>query len=113
MDVELDKERSEFITQKLAPLARLVPESNMVSFDVVVRKVKRNWRGEQYCVSVRMSTQDKKYYAIANETYLEKAFSKVRNELRKAISKSYKSKEYSLPSMQRFIKERQYLELFA
>lgn len=99
--------------KKLAPLARLVPESDGVHFDVVIRKVEDGWFTERYCTSVRMSTASEKYYAIATEAYLEKAFSKVREDLRRSISKTYKAKEYGRTPMQRYIKERQYLELFA
>jgi len=113
MNVELTKERNSLITQKLAPLARLVPESDEVDFDVVIRKVSKSWMGERYCISVRMSTASEKYYAITSEPYMEKALVRVREDLRKSISKHYRSKEFSLERMQRFIRERQYLELFA
>lgn len=113
MNVELTKERSDLITHKLAPVARLVPDSDDTHFDVVIRKSDNRWMGERYCVSVRLSTASEKYYAIANEAYLERAFSKVREDLRRSISKTYKSKEHTLSRMQRYVRERQYLELFA
>ena len=113
MDVELTKERRSVITQKLAPLARLLPNAKQVEFDVVIRKIYKTWGGERYCVSVRLSTEEDKYYSIATEPYLEKSFSKVREELRKTISKSYRVQAKNILTMQRFIKERQYLELFA
>lgn len=113
MNVELTNDRISLITQKLSPLSRLVPSSEKVVFDVVIRKMRKPWQGERYCVSVRMSTTSDKYYAIANEAYLEKTFSRVREDLRKAISKTYQAEEAKLSKMQRFVRERQYLELFA
>jgi len=113
MNVELNKERNDLITRRLAPIARLLPESNDVHFDVVIRKVDTSWMGERYCVSVRLKAASETYYAISNETYFERCFARVRDELRRSISKSYKTKEQSMKPMRRFIKERQYLELFA
>lgn len=113
MNVELTSDRKNLITQKLAPVARLTPEAEGVVFDVVIRRMRKPWQGERYCVSVRMSTTDEKYYAIASEAYLEKSLARVRDDLRKAVSKTYHAQELQLSKMQRFIRERQYLELFA
>jgi hypothetical protein len=113
MNVELTKERKSLITQKLIPLARLTVGDQPASFDVVIRKVSKSWLGVRYCVSVRMSTETNKYYAIASEPYIEKAVSAVRSDLRKSISKRYKAVEFSTERKQRFVRERQYLQMFA
>ena len=113
MNVELTEEHYSLITKKLAPLARLVSDEKGVQFDIVLRKIHKKWSGERYCISVRMSTATQKYYAITTERYFAKAFSSIREDLRKSISKSYKAEERSASRMQRFIRERQYLELFA
>lgn len=113
MNVELNNDTLSVLTQKLAPIARLVPQSDAVVFDVVIRKMRKPWQGERYCVSVRMNTTANKYYAIASEPYLERSLSRVREDLRKAISKTYQTEEARLSKIQRFVKARQYRELFA
>lgn len=112
MNVELSNDHIDLIAKKLAPLARLMGDDARVHFDVVLRKIKKRWSGERYCVSVRMKAGTDSYYAVAFESYLEKAFSSARDDLRKAISKTYKAEQFREPKMQRFLRERQYLELF-
>lgn len=112
MNVELTDEQSKLITRKLAPLARLAPDSE-VRFDVVIRTMKRTWMGTRFCVSVRLNTGIEKYYAVARDPYLAKALSSLRHDLRRSVSKAYRVEEEQQRPRRRYLTERQYVELFA
>lgn len=113
INVELTDAQVSLITRKLAPLARLLPSQDDVRFDVVLRRLKRRWSGDMYCLSVRMIVPTHTYYAVATEQYFARAFTKVREDLRRSVSKHYRADEYNTRRMQQFMRERQYLELFA
>lgn len=113
VNVELTKDRADIITQKLAPLSRLVAEPGSVTFDVVIRCMHKKWVGNRYCVSVRMSTPNNHYYAVASEGYLNKSLARVRNDLRKSISRSYSLSEGPFTNLKQYITERNYREMLA
>lgn len=113
VNVELTTELKNKITQKIGPLARLVAEPGDVTIDVVLRRMKQTWSGDQYCVSVRMSTAGKKYYAVAGEAYLSRSLIKVRDDLRRSVSRSYQTSESGFETVKKYINERFYKELLA
>lgn len=113
VNVELTKEDSSAITQKLAPLSRLVTDQDGVVFDVVIRNMKRGWFKGQYCVSVRMRTARRKYYAVASGAYLTKALSKVRDYLRRGISNEYQTENTEFDVIKKYVNEMYYKEIVA
>lgn len=112
MNVELTHDQSQLITQKLAPLARLAPDLS-VRFDVVLRISRTAWAGTRFSVSVRMTTNDDKYYSVVRDAYLGKAFSAIRDDLRRSISTGYRVQELQKRTRQQYMTERQYATLFA
>ncbi len=113
VNVELTRERKDLIMHRLAPLARLVAESGDVNFDVVIRKMSRRFMGDKFCVSVRMTTPSNKFYAVAGEYYLNKSLSRVRDDLRRSISRDYRTEVNSFAAVKDLFREQQLKELLA
>jgi len=111
MNVELTPQDHKMIEARLAPLSRLAGGSD-TSFDVVLRQMRQQSGMPKYYASMRFTAGDKKYYAVASDVFLTKAVSKMRDDVRRSISKQYRSAEFHEDRMQRYLRERQYVELF-
>lgn len=100
-NVELTDERRSLITRKLAPLARFLVHEGEVSIDVVMRRIRTRLGGTMYYLSVKVTTPSGAYLAVASETHLAKALTKVRETLRKSISRGSSAIEYGVRKARR------------
>lgn len=85
--IELNPERRALITQKLAPLGRLLVHEREVSMDVVIRRVESQMTGGMFYVSVKLATDNGTYMAVSTGHYLTRALTEVREYLRRSISR--------------------------
>lgn len=93
-NVELTEERKNLIIQKLAPLSRYLRGEEDIDIDIVMRRVRVDFGGDMYCISVKVTTPSDIYMGVATEHHLEKALTRVRETLRRAISKGASVVEY-------------------
>lgn len=85
--IELNPERRALITQKLAPLGRLLVHEHEVAVDVVIRRVESQMTGGMFYVSAKLATDQGSYMAVATSHYLTRALTEVREYLRRSISR--------------------------
>ena len=64
--------------------------------DVVLRQVRAHFGGDMYYVSVKVTTPNDMYIAVATEHNLGKALRRARETLRKSISKGASVFDYEL-----------------
>jgi ribosome-associated translation inhibitor RaiA len=86
-DIELTSLRESLIAQKLAPLARLLPDEREVTFDVILRRVPVTFGGYMYYVSVKLTTERGEFLSAATAHYLTRALNAVRESLRRTLSR--------------------------
>lgn len=85
--IELNPERRALITQKLAPLGRLLVHEREVKVDVVIRRIESQMTGGMFYVSAKLATENGTYMAVSTGHYLTRALTEVREYLRRSISK--------------------------
>ena len=95
-NVELTDERKSLISRKLSPLSRFLVHEPDVLIDVVMRRVRMRLSGDRYYLSVKVATPTDTYIAVADERHLTKALTKVRETLRKSISRGASVVDYEL-----------------
>lgn len=95
-NVELTEYSQQLISTKLLPLARYLQYEPELRLDVVLRKMRSSFRGDVYCVSVKLMTPRDTFVAVANERHLPKALTRVRETLRRSISKGSSLSQYQL-----------------
>lgn len=93
-NVELTNERRSLISRKLSPLSRFLVHEEDVAIDVVMRKVRAQFTGDTYYVSVKVNTANDAYIAVAHEHHLAKALTSARESLRRTISRGASVMEY-------------------
>jgi ribosome-associated translation inhibitor RaiA len=97
-NVELTSGRRALIIRKLTPLGRLLQADEAGQFDVVLRRERHRFGGTKYYLSVKLCSGGDVYHAVAIEPRLEKALSKTRDILKRALKKSDVHSEYALRS---------------
>lgn len=85
--IELNPERRALITQKLAPLGRLLVHEREIKVDVVIRRVESQMTGGMFYVSAKLETENGTYMAVSTSHYLTRALTEVREYLRRSISR--------------------------
>jgi ribosome-associated translation inhibitor RaiA len=86
-NLELTNERQALITQKLAPLRRLLVHEQEAVIDVMVRRIRGTLANEKFYVSLRLQTDQGSYMAVASHHYLTRAITDARDSLRRNISR--------------------------
>ena len=95
-NVELTNERRGLISRKLMPLSRFFVHESDVRIEVVLRKVRMRLSGDIYYLSLRVSTPNDVYMAVANEHQLARALEKARETIRRSVSKGASVANYQL-----------------
>ena len=104
-NLELTDERQALITQKLAPLRRLLVHENEAAIEVVLRGVHGPWPGETFYVSTRLITDNGTYMAVASHRYLTRALTEVRDVLRRNISRGASVEQYRVSKRAELLEE--------
>ena len=86
-NLELTDERRALISQKLAPLRRLLVHEEEAAIEVVLRSVRGSFARETFYVSVRVVTERGTFMSVASHRYLTRALTEVRASLRRNISR--------------------------
>lgn len=85
-NVELTKEYKVLINKKLLPLARFLKGQGEINVDVVVRKTSFHQMQSAFFVSLKVTTDNDTYMAVAMKPNLSSALVTARSMLRRSIS---------------------------
>ena len=94
-NLELTNQVKSLITQKLAPLGRLLVHEREVKVDVTIRRIESAVGVDSYYVSTKLTTDRGSYMAAATGLYLTKALVLARESLRRSISKGASVETYN------------------
>lgn len=94
-NLEEGEKLANIVDQKLAPLAKLLPENVSVTCDVEFEKVSPHQHGKIHRVEANLNVDGVLHRADAVEESFEKAIDEVRDELNKKLRRS-KDKSKSL-----------------
>lgn len=90
-NVELTPKRRDLLKTKLFPLCRYLGEDASIAyFDVVIRYERSKVSGDQFYVSVKLSTPTNRYMAVSIAPHLERALLESRNTLKRQLSEQRK-----------------------
>ena len=102
---ELTRERQSLISQKLAPLGRLLVHEEELQIDVNIRCLKTHLGGDAFYVSTKVTTDRGVYMAVATGRYLTRALTETREYLRRSISRGESVKSFTLSPVSRRARE--------
>ncbi len=94
-NVELTGERRALIIRKLTPIGKLLSADEQGDIDVVLRRERHRFGGTKYYLSLKLTTSSGSFHAVAIESRLEKALTKSRDILKRALSKGTAQQEYA------------------
>ena len=84
-NVELTPKRRDLLKTKLFPLCRYLGDTSIAYFDVVIRKEHSKSSGDQFHVSVKLSTPDSRYISDSHATHLQRAIIETRDALKRQL----------------------------
>ena len=74
----------------------MLQQEGEVLLDIVMRKTHSRVTGDMYFVSVKVSTPSDTYMAVSAKHHLSRAFTTVRETLRRSISRGESVSDYSI-----------------
>lgn len=91
-NVELNEDRRIFISQNFLTLGNYVADPSTMHIDLVMRQQRHKLVGSHYYLSVKLTTADKSYMAVAISTRFNAVILRARNILKKQLIETSKSR---------------------
>ena len=93
-NVELTSRRRELLNRKLWTVAKVLPNTEDAHFDVVIRQHRSKITGDQFCLSVKLTTPQGSYMTVATAHTFRGAVSKVRSVLKRQLAERSKERRH-------------------
>lgn len=96
-NVELTPKRRDLLKTKLFPLCRYLGTTSVAYFDVVIRHEHSKSSGDQFYVSVKLTTTEQRYLSVSTAASLQRALVETRDILKRQLREQRARSRQTVP----------------